>query len=450
MIERHAFLDIDYPSGEPKEIALLSIISQSFVQPFSVEDNLLVILTALTSGSGIGFNRAMLFRAEDEALRGEAWLGPRSPDEAKVIWEVLSTPGIGYVEIIEHNRALLSSEASSLSARVRPLRYSLRDDPLRMPALSVARRETLLVREARTEPLVDPEFMALIDVDEFLCVPLFVREETLGVIILDNAYSRQRIEPRAVHLAGLCGLLAGNHLYAARLHRRFVDMEKMAALGEMASFITHQLRNPMAVIGGFAGQILEGGLDDERCRRNLEIIRREVFRAEDILTKLGRLFRIDRRANEPFSLESIIAAIGPGQEIPSKAGGSSLRIEVEPGLPLVLGDRLSAGEAVRNLVANAGEATETGGDVVVSARREGRAWVVVSVTDTGTGLTPEAKDHLFQPFFTTKETGMGLGLIYVKRVMEACGGRIEVESEPGRGTVVRLFFRIVNEGRTEI
>jgi hypothetical protein len=77
MIQKYGILAADFQREGPKELMLLSIISQSYFQPFSLEDNLLVILTALTSGSGVGFNRAMLFLKDGDRLRGEMWLGPR-------------------------------------------------------------------------------------------------------------------------------------------------------------------------------------------------------------------------------------------------------------------------------------------------------------------------------------------------------------------------------------
>ena len=124
MIETYNILSPDFERDAPREMTLLSIISQSFFQPFSLEDNLLVILTALTSGSGVGFNRAMLFLKHGDRLKGEMWLGPSSAEEAGSIWEVLSTPGIGYIEIIEHNRALVNKNEDTLSARLKGLVYS--------------------------------------------------------------------------------------------------------------------------------------------------------------------------------------------------------------------------------------------------------------------------------------------------------------------------------------
>lgn len=449
MIERFPFLAPDFQSQEPRELALLSIISQSFFQPFSIEDNLLVILTALTSGSGVGFNRAMLFRADGDKLRGEAWLGPRSGEEAKTIWEVLSTPGIGYVEIIEHNRWLLTRQAESLSQIVKPFAYSLAQDNLTIPATSAARREMLLVKNARQEPLVDPKFLEAIGVEEFLCVPLSARDEIMGLIILDNAYTKRPIESKDIILASLCGLMAGNYMYATLLHNKMIEMERLAALGEMAVFITHQLRNPLTTIGGFTDQLLTDRIEESKKRRNLEIIRKEIRRLEDVVTKLALFLKVDVRKTVPFDLKALLLSVIQNPDLKMKSRDIEVLVDVEERLPKTLGDPTYVGEAFRNLIANALEATAQGGRVTISGRREDQNWVVVTVQDDGKGMPPSVQDKLFAPFFSTKDKGMGLGLLFVKRVMEASGGRIEVDSEVGRGASFRLFFRTAEEGRTD-
>jgi len=449
VIEPHLFLAPDFQSKEPKELALLSIISQSFFQPFSIEDNLLVILTALTSGSGVGFNRAMLFLTDGDRLRGEMWLGPRSVEDARTIWEILSTPGIGYVEIIEHNRSLISLAADSLSRRIRPLVFSLAADNLTIPVTALAKNEILLVRDASREPLIDPRFLKAIDVEEFLCVPLISQNEVLGEIILDNAFSRQPIEPKDIKLAGLCGLLAANYISTATLHRKMVEMERLAALGEMSMFIAHQIRNPLAAIGGFTDQLLAGPVDETKRRRNLEIIHREIQRLEKIIFELGYFLKVNPKPPAPFDPGPELRTVLQAMELKAATEGRELTSRIEDHLPPILGDPIYFGEALRNLIINAFEASPPGGRVEIAAEQKDAAWVVVSIKDGGRGIPQAVRTKLFTPFVSTKDRGMGLGLLYVKRVMDACGGTVEVESEAGLGTTFRLSFRTPGEGRPD-
>jgi hypothetical protein len=440
MIERYSILSPDFERDAPRELMLLSIISQSFFQPFSLEDNLLVILTALTSGSGVGFNRAMLFLKNGDRLKGEMWLGPRSAEEAGLIWEVLSTPGIGYVEIVEHNRALVSKNEDTLSSRLKGLVYAADDESALIPAYAACRKEILLVRQASSEPLVDRRFLNVIGVEEFLCIPLLARDDVVGEIILDNAITRTPISPADIKLAGICGLMAGNYIYSATLHRKLLDVEKMAVMGEMAMFVTHQIRNPIVAIGGFTDQLLKPGVPEEKRNRNLTIIRDEIQRLEDIIYQMGHFLKVSLKEPVYFDPSPSIAAVVGSPEIQIKARGISLNVKLEPCPPEILCDPTSFGEIVRNLLDNAFDATPAGGTISIRGYRKNSSSFVLSVRDTGRGITNPDKDQLFRPFFTTKEKGMGLGLPFIKRVMDTCGGKIEVQSRVGKGALFKLIF----------
>jgi anti-sigma regulatory factor (Ser/Thr protein kinase) len=440
MIEKYNILSPDFERDAPRELMLLSIISQSFFQPFSLEDNLLVILTALTSGSGVGFNRAMLFLKQGDRLRGEMWLGPRSAEEAGLIWEVLSTPGIGYIEIVEHNRALVTKNEDTLSGRLKGLVYAADEEGALIPASAACRKEILLVRDATNEPLVDRRFLNLIGVDEFLCIPLLARDDVVGEIILDNAITHTPISPADIKLAGVCGLMAGNYIYSSTLHRRLLDMEKMATMGQMAMFVTHQLRNPIVAIGGFTDQLLKPDVPEDKKKRNLTIIRDEVRRLEDIIYQMGHFLKVSLKEPVYFDPGPAIAAVMSSPEIETKSQGYVLKVKTEPCLPEILCDPTSFGEVLRNLLDNAFDATPAGGTVSVRGYRKNRTGFALSVRDTGRGITNPDKDQLFRPFFTTKETGMGLGLPFIKRVMDTCGGKVEVQSRVGKGTLFKLVF----------
>lgn len=440
MIEKYSILSPGFERDAPRELVLLSIISQSFFQPFSLEDNLLVILTALTSGSGVGFNRAMLFLKDGERLKGEMWLGPRSAEEAGMIWEVLSTPGIGYVEIVEHNRALVSKNEDTLSARLKGLVYAAYDESALIPAYAACRKEILLVREASSEPLVDRRFLNVIGIEEFLCIPLLARDDVVGEIILDNAITRTPITPTDVKLAGICGLMAGNYIYSATLHRKLLDMEKMAAMGEMAMFVTHQIRNPIVAIGGFTDQLLKPDVPEDKKVRNLAIIRDEIRRLEDIIYQMGHFLKVSLKEPVYFDPGPAIAAVLGSPDVQTKARGYSLNVKLEPCLPEILCDPTSFGEILRNLLDNAFDATPAGGTVSVRGYRKSTSAFVLSVRDTGRGMTNPDKAQLFRPFFTTKEKGMGLGLPFTKQIMDTCGGKIEVQSRAGKGALFKLIF----------
>ncbi len=448
MIESHNIFIREFPAGTPKELQLFSIIAQSFFQPFSLIDNLLVILTALTAGPGLGFNRAMLFLANGDTLKGEFWLGPSSAAEADSIWRLLSTPGIGYLEIIEHNRSLLTSDADNLTKRVKKISYPLHQEHSLIPAAATTSQEIILVKDAWNEPLVERRFQEVIGVDEFLCIPLLAQKEVLGEIILDNAITRQPIQSRDIELASVCGLIASNYIYTSKLQKRVVDMKRVAAMGEMAMFVTHQLRNPLVTIGGFADQLLDSKTDKKKQKRNLLIIRSEIRRLERILLRLTRFLRIDIKEKVPVNIQEMFKLVV--NAVKARAGRTKVAIttEVEKGLNTILCDPTHMGEALRNVIDNALDALPDGGEIHVRAYREGKGWAAISVQDNGKGIPEAIKDKIFETLVSTKEQGMGLGLAYVKKVVDACAGRIEVESKEGKGTTFKLYFR-TGEGGTQ-
>jgi hypothetical protein len=441
VIKRYNLFLHEFSQEASKELQLFSIIAQSFFQPFSLKDNLLVIMTALTAGPGLGFNRAMLFLTDGDSLKGEFWLGPASAAEAESIWRVLSTPGIGYPEIIEHNRSLLTSETDTLTKRVKKLSYPLYKEQSLIPALTASARQMILVREARNEPAVDRRFVETIGAEEFLCIPLVSEKEVLGEIILDNAITKLPIGSRDIELASICGLIAGNYIYTAKLQKRIVDMKKVAAMGEMAMFVTHQLRNPLVTIGGFADQLLDPQTGEKKKKRNIQIIRSEIRRLEKILLRLSQFLRIDVREKVAVDVQDMLSVVQ--ESIRARIDGRriTLDIEIEAGLRVILCDPTHVGEAVRNVLDNAVDAVGEEGHIDLRAYRENAEWAVIAVQDTGKGIPEAVKDKIFDSFVSSKEKGMGLGLAYVKRVVDACGGRIEVKSAEGKGTTFKLYFQ---------
>lgn len=440
MIRSFAFLSARFEKNVPRELSVLSIISQSFIQPFSLEDNLLVILTALTSGQGVGFNRAMLLIKDGDRLRGEMWLGPKSPDEASDIWEVLSTPGIGYVEIIEHNRIMIRDAGNTLTGRIKNVTFGLAEAKATVPALAALRKEVILVGDAAREPAVDPRFRDIIGVNEFLCIPLVSRDEVVGEIILDNAITKRPITLTDVRLAGLCGLLAGNYIVTNRLYQKLFESQKMAAMGEIAMFLSHQLRNPLAAVGGFVEQLMRPDLPEDKKVRNLGIIRDEVRRLETIVYEMSHLLKISLKEPVWFEPWEAIEGVVKSPDFLTRSQAYQTEVKLERRDVEVFCDPSSFGEAVRNIIDNAFDATPAGGSILVRAYVKGRDRFTIAVRDTGQGIAEADQASLLRPFFTTKDNGLGLGLPFVKRVMDACGGRLEFRSRKGLGTIFHLTF----------
>jgi len=211
----------------------------------------------------------------------------------------------------------------------------------------------------------------------------------------------------------------------------------------MAVFVTHQIRNPLVTIGGFTEQLLQPDLDEEKRNRDLRIIRDETKRLEEIVYQIAHFLKVRLKEPVAFDARPVLESVIESPEIKAKVKSRGVRLNVRIAKcpPQVLCDPTYVGEVFRNILENAIEATPENGKITVLAYAKGKKVFVVSVKDAGGGISEADKTKLFTPFFTTKEKGMGLGLPFVKRVMDACGGKIEVESREGKGTRFRLLFQ---------
>jgi PAS domain S-box-containing protein len=243
-----------------------------------------------------------------------------------------------------------------------------------------------------------------------------------------------------------------------------VRKEKLAILGQLAGCVGHELRNPLGVMSN-ALYFLKSIQPDanETVREYLDIISQEIENSGRIISDILDFSRIRTPKIMPTEPGLLV---GKSLEKCSVPENISLRVDVPESLPLLKVDPLQMGQVVQNLVTNAFQAMPHGGSVLVSARsvrdseleNTGSAgsdiepgpstvasrtdYVQISVADTGEGISPENMHKLFQPLFTTKIRGIGLGLTVCKNFTEANGGRIAVESRPGEGTVFSLTLPV--------
>jgi two-component system sensor histidine kinase HydH len=223
-----------------------------------------------------------------------------------------------------------------------------------------------------------------------------------------------------------------------------VRSERLAALGNMASHISHEIKNPLIVIGGFARQILKDTTPDPQANREkLQIIVDEVKRLEDFLVEVGGYAKISEPHLQAGDFNALIQELGQRLGPSLQESGIQLVMDLDPNLPQIQFDPGHMRQALLNIAKNGIEAMAAGGTLTISSRRQGEE-IVVELADTGEGIPPEALEKIFQPFYSTKDKGSGLGLAITQKIIEAHHGKIAIESEPGKGTRVLLTFRVPN------
>ena len=218
---------------------------------------------------------------------------------------------------------------------------------------------------------------------------------------------------------------------------QLIRREKLAILGQMAGGVAHELRNPLGTISNAAYYLKMVLSDaDETIKGYLEMISEEVRSSDRIITDLLDFSRTRIPDREEAAVSELVAEVLEKRPPPDNV---EVATQIAPDLPPVYVDAHQIGRVLVNLVTNAYQAMPEGGALTISAQAEERQ-VALSVADTGCGISEENMAKIFEPLFTTRAKGLGLGLTVVKTLAEANEGSIEAESEEGKASVftVRL------------
>jgi PAS domain S-box-containing protein len=554
------------------ELQRLLFISSAMRGTLELDRLLRMVLTAVTIGDGLGFNRAMLFLLDEkrDVLKGVMGVGPSSYEEAWQIWAQLSMEKKSLHDIFEDILKGPLRKDSFIDRLCCGIEISLKEDTILTRAVKEAKAYN--VTNIYSEPLSDPILIQQLGTLAYAVVPIISKGKVIGVLWVDNLYSRRPITDSDMHFlkgfvdhmasaienarlyeqvaeaeqelenifesisdlvyinssdytikkvnravlekvkkpleevigkkcyevfhgmsepwkkcphyktlttnkpsigevedAYLGGtfLISSSPIFDAsgnisgtvhivrdvteikRLREKVANAERMAALGEMAAKVAHEIRNPLLSIGGFARR-LEKKLEGE-LQENAKIIVTEVQRLEGILNDTLSFVKTVRlsivRSNIGDLIEDVVNLVEP---VVYDRGNTIIKEIEEPAEAFIDYDRMK--EALLNIINNANQATEQG-KIIIRLRVERRVTspdlfgftkeeklVVIEVEDNGCGIKEEDLGRIFDPFFTTRPTGTGLGLSITKRIVEEHGGWIEVESEYGRGTKFKIYL----------
>lgn len=442
------------------ELTLLHDMVRVLRQQTDLERVLFTTLTCATAGYGLAFNRAfvLLVDAQRQWLEGTMAVGPADEEEAHRIWSGLT----------EHPRTLEEFAAAydewaqeanhGLQELVRSLRFSMTEEAERVPVLAAVQRRSIAIHDADTDPRVSPELRAALGVREFVVAPMLVADEAVGVIMADNRYSGRRITHGDIRLLSLFAQHAGIAIETAQAYRaiaargqelerayarlqatqdELVRVEKLAAIGEMAARVAHDVRNPVVTIGGWAQDLIEDPHDPQVVLQAARIISQEAGNLEQILSMLMEPLASRSIHPEPTDLNDLLRETLQGQEPQLREAGIELRWELAEELPQVNCDRAQMRRVIINLTDNAIAAMPEAGVLTIrTGRGEHELWF--EIQDTGVGMDAEVASRIFDPFFTTRHYGSGLGLAIVWDIINSHGWNIQVQTEPGQGATFRV------------
>jgi len=239
-------------------------------------------------------------------------------------------------------------------------------------------------------------------------------------------------------------LLLNDITESARLKQQLEHHKKLSAMGEMAAGLAHQLRTPLATALLYASNLTKEGLKEADRVRFSERIRERLHYLERMIQEMLMFVRGEAAGEDIFALDAIVQELAQNIE-PQMAGrGVRFALNNHAGSVRVRGGRKALSGALLNLLENALQACERGGRVELDVEACGHE-AIVRVHDDGCGIAPEVQARLFEPFFTTRQEGTGLGLAIVRSVVEAHGGEVHVESEPGAGSTFIVRFPLLQE-----
>ncbi len=432
--------------------SILSHLSETMGDENETETTFYNILAGVTSGSGLGFNRAMLFMVENDMLQGKMAVGPDSFEEAIEIWNSLSAADVDVTVQypIEIKRGILLKKVQA---------YRVNLSEINIFTQAVNNMERIHIRNARSDNRVSEEIKQFMEVDEFLIMPMISFKKTIGIIIADNKYNMTGISTQSIDLLSIfcfqSAFLIENYLNLIEVKKEMkkieerqdaiIESEKMAAVGRIASHIAHEIRNPLVTMGGYSKRILkytsENMLDIKKVIKSADIILKESERLEKILSNVMDFTKPSKYIKEFNDVNHIIRDTYRLLKNVLLEKNIKINLNLSEDLPNVKSDFNQMKQVFLNLFQNAIEATPSGGTLSIITESED-SYVVIRIIDSGTGIKAEDPEIIFEPFFTTKVTGVGLGLANVKKIVKDHRGKISALNNEDGGAEFTIHLPI--------
>jgi signal transduction histidine kinase len=435
------------------QISLMSQISESIQKDDEIDRVLFTILTGVTSGTGLGFNRAMLFLMEDGVLAGKMAVGPDSFEEAIEIWTAAST--LTTNDAIKDIKSAEMRAGMNLLNRVLSARFPLKGDDVFTRALNGM--ESIHVGDSWNDTRVTQEIRELLDVKEFIVTPLVAVNKGVGLIVADNKFNNAPIIKENIELLSIFASQAAMSIESysnldnvrsemQKLSERqnaIVESEKLAAVGRIASHMAHEIRNPLVTMGGYARRIIQ--LPKERSKiskkidASAEIILKECERLEKTLSNVMDFSRPAKFIKEFNNINDVITDTVALLKNMFQEKKVTVELDLSGELPLVKSDFNQMKQVMLNLLQNSLDATPQDGTIVIKTGSDGDV-ININISDNGSGIDEEDPNVVFEPFYTTKVTGVGLGLAIVKKIIKDHNGMIRASNreEGGAEFTIRL------------
>ena len=233
-------------------------------------------------------------------------------------------------------------------------------------------------------------------------------------------------------------------LHMKELQMRLIEMEKLASLGQLVDGIAHEVRNPLVTIGGLARRVKEK-ITDERMQGHINLIIHEVERLENLVKRVDEYKNTQGSILKKGDIHEVI--IGAVEDIKGVITTNDIHIKLslmqDP--PLLMIDKANLKKAILNILQNSIDASYKKGEINITTMPSEGGYLDLVIRDAGCGIKSEDLKNIFNPFYTSKMTGAGLGLTIAYKIIQDHKGDITVESPEGKGTIVSIKFPVIRE-----
>jgi len=328
--------------------------------------------------------------------------------------------------------------------------------------------EPVIVRDTRKDSRFSGGVDAIsgFETRSILCVPLTCRNRLMGVIQVLNkrgavCFDESDLEMLTILANQVAIALENARLYTKLNERltvtarelraaqsRIIQSERLAALAKLSQGVAHEVRNPVTIIGGFARRLMKQFADNEAALKNIGIILSETERLEQMVYDVEAFSKLRQPEPGPVEMDAVINAVLLGLDGSIQSQKIEVMIDIPDSLPLVECDHELIELALKNILENAVEAMPSGGHLTVRAIMQSDL-LMLSITDTGVGVPPRDIEGVFDPFFTSKQHGTGLGLTTVHRIISEHSGEVRLIPVPSGGTEVSIHLPLRWRGTEE-
>lgn len=447
-----------------RNLSTLYQIDTAMMTIVSLQDLPQILLEAITLEEGLGFNRAILFLPDREkkCLTPAAWSIQEKPIQEAPPREPDGLPGHELSRLLIQKAFQLRNKHQPTDQPFQSLKILLDGDSSVLGRTYIEGRTFLMDRTLDTSE-EDRDLIRKLHLDSFVAVPMRSKDKVIGVIEVDNYNDKRPISQEDLFLLTMLAHQAGLAFENARLYNdigksnrelkvareRLIESEKMVAVGEMTSGLAHEIRNPLVSIGGFVRRLYKKFPGDDQVQSYFQVILNEVERLEKLLNEINEFSQDPRGRYKEWDLNRIVdEALGLIQRELDERG---ITVNKEWGkVPEIFGDHRQLRHIFYNLFLNSGQAMTKGGTLTLRTfltQETDRSWVVCEVRDTGGGIPPELLHNIFNPFFTTKDQGSGLGLSIVHKIITRHRGELNIDNRPGEGVSFLVKFPLPKEAQ---